>query len=376
MKEYIFYTSLVFLPIAGVMFYILRSYRLSFSAIWSILVLTFIIIITFPVSVAKIGTIFSLVVYLIVLGGLALYLLQYDDYSLETGTDMLERSEEFSPVRGEKGQELWVQKTWPGMDDGDSMNANREPDAENMLHVKEAIAEESLPELEDKGERKAEILLVSEKEAVDENKDVLPYEAGGEDEEAAGEEKTIQELEMEYNGEKADEGCEEAAACMESIEEKAESREENSAVIEDEAKEAACDNRDKVEEEAEERKVVRLLDLAFAARMKDDLEGAFAYFKKAWELTRDIDLKYMLALELAEISIVLGWYSQGEEIIVKCMNEYMLNEMMQRELARKLAFIQLIRREIRHLKLEEVPFARLPRLLKMKVEDELRRLYL
>lgn len=38
--------------------------------------------------------------------------------------------------------------------------------------------------------------------------------------------------------------------------------------------------------------------------------------------------------------------------------------------------IRLIEQEIRRLNLNEVPFAKLPRLVKVKVEEEMRRLYI
>ncbi|SHG80778.1 hypothetical protein SAMN02745221_01018 [Thermosyntropha lipolytica DSM 11003] len=373
MREYLLYTSLVFLPIAAVIFYILKSYRLSYSAIWAILVLTFVIIITFPFSIIKIGSIFTLVVYIIVLGGITLYLLQYDaEYSLETDKNRKEKIEIYGceivesqfPEPGKIQMLLAGKNEFSGAEIG-----SEKPEFEALKNEVERVNDDNVMGIDE--ERKVE-----EEYAIVENEKICVYE---ETKEAA----MIAEPTKQINGDTtwfSEEKGTEAGYCEREIasekdrggEKEIEKEDEKTGITDAESEESGYIEKEK---DMVYSQVVRFLDLAFKAKMNEDFEEAFVYFRKAWELTGDIDLKYMLTLEMADISIILGWYSQGEEIIVKCMNEYVLNETMRRELARKLAFIQLIRREIRYLKLEEVPFARLPRLLKVKVEDELRRLY-
>lgn len=390
MREYFLYTLLVFLPIAAVMFYILKSYRLSFSAIWSILVLSFIIIITFPVSITKIGTIFTIVVYCIVLGGLSIYLMQYDDgCSLENNSEGKAESWGFGLDKVQNGlpgeEALPVNILSPTLaTDGEEIAA--------VMEITDKEAKKDICGVVENGGLKKE---PREKAEDMDGKQVLipPEELAFDDKEEEFFEVTAEvtgdEAEKEETEDAAvDEG--EEAACQEASWTEVADGEESRLVVEGEEKasemiaQAAATDEDKgANREGNDRsiagekelRIIELLDSGFAAKTVSDFNNAFACFYEAWQDTDDSELKYMLALELAEMSTILGWYSQGEEILVKCINEALLNEAMRKELEKKRVWLEIIQKEMRKLKLEEVPYSRLPRLVKVKAEEEWRRLY-
>lgn len=76
MGEYILYVILIFIPIGGLMVYLLRKDGLPGKYINIILLLSLLIIFSFPISMEKLGRSVSLMIYVLLLAALAGYLLR------------------------------------------------------------------------------------------------------------------------------------------------------------------------------------------------------------------------------------------------------------------------------------------------------------
>lgn len=386
MWEYFIYVFLVFIPIAAVMFYILKKNNLSLPNILAIIVLSFIIIITFPVSVTKIGTLATIALYCIILAGLSLYLLQSDaDYSLEAEpADKNVLDMRFNPVQESGSNSIKIGDTvlvsdiackYDSEAGKDMAQADGEAEGKEWEEEIKAGKSEKVDDIEKFKENigaeidKQEILSAANllPEMMEENEEIkmLPQDNFLDSEESLDEIAAFildaaekeQAMIMEDEAEKGQDV------------EKSEMKQEDDIRIHEENHGFKTDN-------AEDEEIINILDRGFAAKMVSDFQAAFEYFYAAWNLTRDVELKYMLTAELAELSKILGWYSQGEEILVKFIDETFLSNEMKKEAERMLMSIQLIEQEIQRLNLKEVPFSKLPRLVKVKVEEEMRRLYI
>lgn len=384
MWEYFTYVFLVFIPIASVMFYILKKNNLSLPNIWTIIVLSFIIIITFPVSVTKIGTLAAITLYCIILAGLSLYLLRSDtDYSLEAepgDKNVLDIS--FNSMQELGPDEIIVLADIAYMNNNQTVQGMAQADGYNEGEEKVEAKKSAETHNTDKFKENVKISLDEQKASseeniaegmVEENKEIqlLPVQ-----ETDFGKEESFDEI----AGYILDAGEKEQAMFLEDdIEDMAETGQDI------ETAEVQQENNNRIKEEthagevynnAKDDEIINILDKGFAAKIASDFKSAFEYFYAAWFSTSDLELKYMLTAELAELSKILGWYSQGEEILVKFIDEAFLNDAMKNEAERMLMSIRLIEQEIRRLNLNEVPFSKLPRLVKVKVEEEMRRLYI
>ncbi len=76
MKEYILYVILIFIPIGGLMVYLLRKEGLPGRYINIILWLSLLIILSFPISMEKLGKSVALIIYLLLLAAMTWYLLR------------------------------------------------------------------------------------------------------------------------------------------------------------------------------------------------------------------------------------------------------------------------------------------------------------
>ncbi|WP_054695489.1 hypothetical protein [Syntrophomonas palmitatica] len=75
MLEYLLYVILIYIPIGLALAYYLKRDGLSPKDIAAIVCICLLVIATFPISVERLGSLFSMALYIIVLGALALYLL-------------------------------------------------------------------------------------------------------------------------------------------------------------------------------------------------------------------------------------------------------------------------------------------------------------
>lgn len=310
--------------------YVLYSEKnnLSLPNIWTIIVLSFIIIITFPVSVTKIGTLAAITLYCIILAGLSLYLLQSDtDYSLEAEPgdknvlDIRFNSMQELGPDGIKIDEIVVPADIAYMNNNQKVQGMAQADGYNEGEAKIEAKKSDETHNTDKFEENVKNSLYEQKasseeniaeEMVEENKEIqlLPVQETDFDKEESFDEIAGYILDA---GEK-----EQAMFLEDDIEDMAESGQDI------ETAEVQQENNNRIKEEthawevcnnAKDDEIINILDKGFAAKIASDFKSAFEYFYAAWFSTSDLELKYMLTAELAELSKILGWYSQGKKFL-------------------------------------------------------------
>ncbi|MBO8159825.1 hypothetical protein [Thermosyntropha sp.] len=357
MLEYFLGVFLVFIPISTVMFYILKKNGLPLKASIGVITIAFLVIVTFPISAVRIGTIAAAIIYCLILMGLSFYILHSQlDYSLNadkfssnsTGletvwNEKLKQETEAAVV----SEESWLQNFRLEKDELDEIILESNPDINDNIAIDDSDDIKADFMEENRNEKK--IVFFDEDEAL-----IDKFE------------EEIISGESIFSGEEKVETIEES-----NLEEK----DVLSASEMDIESEKDADS--ELPSDDEKIKVLEMIDRGFVAKSSYELNQAFEYFYTAWLLTGDLELKYMLTLELAETAKILGLYSRAEEILVEFINEVSdINKLMKQEAERKLVLIRFIRSEIQRLKLEEMPFSKLPRWLKIKVEEKKERLYI
>ncbi|MEN6326209.1 MAG: hypothetical protein ABFD18_08395 [Syntrophomonas sp.] len=94
MQEYILYVIMVFLPIGAIMAYLLQREGVSRRNIAMVVIISWLIIVTFPLSIAKLGTFIALLTYIVAILVMTRYLLgNKKEYVIESKGTLVTGSE-------------------------------------------------------------------------------------------------------------------------------------------------------------------------------------------------------------------------------------------------------------------------------------------
>lgn len=380
MREYIFYVLLVFLPIGALMVKILHDYGLPIRNIAYIVLTSLAIVVTFPISMEKLGVFFAFTVYAVLISLIILYMVKTTgSISLETaGTGAIsENTLEVNNPKDQKKDEnlvLEIKATdiiEPKIDSVPSVSLQEE-EAEKSLETPTAV-DEVLAET-DKSEDAVEE-IISERDKTLVNDDIKLENGIIDDNYYEIKDNNIEnEEKVELNDEQSTESNDEvkwvveAAAAVEVQTMEAEniSIELNKEILKDEEVESHS-------ELSEE--ITSYINEAFFYKTEGNNEKAIEKFLLIWENTKDYDLKYLVTLELVEMYKSEGLYNLAQEILTKSYDEVKeINTSLASQLNKELSYIILLNNEINRLRLDQVPFDKLPRWVKMKVADEINQL--
>lgn len=404
MQEYIFYVVLVFLPIGAVMAYLLRKENLAWSYIVIIEAVSLLVIISFPISMENLGVFLSFAIYivcLLLLTGYFLYsqkdssvipeqssnasaLLPAEQGQIDNKDDnfasipLITPEQETSSIEttdkqiiindspvAENAHEDDEQQFKDNMADdetqGDLIQGIGHTDLEsddieyfNEDNVQEIENVEIKPDIiDDNSENKAELITIkiSPEEILAEEVDK------GNTEEIADYEIIIKETdEGEVTGTEVYQGNEDLNVEDEPLK----------LDITEKSKNAPVNNAAGTEENI----VPMLIDSGFSCR-NDKLQEAGEYFARAWHLTSDNELKYLLTIELSQIYKESGQYSKAEEILRQFAVSIDERPDIIEEIHRQLTEIKLLVTELNRLGLGELPLSRIPRWIRLKVGEEM-----
>ncbi|NLB88585.1 MAG: hypothetical protein GX790_05080, partial [Syntrophomonadaceae bacterium] len=130
----------------------------------------------------------------------------------------------------------------------------------------------------------------------------------------------------------------------------------------------------KSQEELNE-ELISYINDAFKYKTEGNDEKAIEKFLLIWENTKDYDLKHLVTLELVQMYKTAGLYTSAQELLTLFYEEIKeINIFLASQLNQELTYINLLLSEIERLGLEQVPFDKLPRWVKIKVADELNQL--
>jgi hypothetical protein len=417
MGEYILYVIFVFVPIGGAMAYLLYKDGLPRKYINIILILSLLIILSFPISMERLGGLASLIIYVLLVAFISWYILNGRAGDLAMLISRLSEGEQlFNNLKKNDSSVV---------PDVNKISVDDEPrltEAIEEMPEKEETPEEKI-ELEISPEEKKEEISVPEADiSTDEGLEPdpslidLPVAASDEEDEELESDETGTSIEAE---EKAVETqivtdvdvTPEADFTPEAILEEKETEEylpEETTSLEDTVLQPDIDvqaepsiqetvepvfvdsDSDEAEEieEVEESEMsekqkeqaditavsqvqlLELIDNGFACR-DSNREEAARCFEAAWQITSAYELKHLLTLELFEIYKECGWYSKAREILDSFIVLPGHKSDIINEINYQIDYISLLTAELERLGISDLPISRVPRWVRLKVDGEM-----
>lgn len=363
MREYLFYVLLVFLPIGFLMVKILKNYGLPPKNIIYIVLISLIIIISFPVCMARLGLILTFSLYAIFLLLIIFYIVKMDEIAFDETNNPIMLSN--------------LEITEPNLD----LNQTETVIIENQQEMEiESLINNIAEDINDIAEDNS--ITDYTEEIIKETTEVISKET-----EKTPIKELLEELidnateeKLEVSKEDISEDFAEVTKELELIKEIKEEDEADEidnnilAEVTDKDDLDVHDNKiDKIIIENEsEQDIISYIEKGFQYKIGEDFPQSLAHFLFVWEHTKDFDLKFLVTIELAELYMLEGLYNKAQDLLTIFQTEIpstKFNEAL--EIKKRLDYITLINKEITRLGLEVVPLAKLPRWVKIKVAEEL-----
>ncbi|NLJ73325.1 MAG: hypothetical protein GX333_09960 [Syntrophomonadaceae bacterium] len=400
MREYFCYVLLVFIPIGFLMVKILNNYGLATKNIISIVLISLGIIISFPVCMARLGLIYTFTLYIIIMILVVYYIAKTDNIAFDRGDNStapsifeiadnhleLNLPEEKETIQ--KQQEITTENIidTPTNDIGELIqSATEDIIQDNPDVIEKSVEIETTTDINLTQETEAAGTTELAEEFVDTNGvgDISESENEIQTEEEIVEAAKEAIIEEDIRENYADN--DEEISVELPVELGADSQEvaEESAIIAESIKETLGEGPLKSNEEKDDNNKIKLtneleqdiilnIEKGFQNKISGNNYIAIDNFLYVWEHTKDIDLKYLVTLEITELCMVEGLYNDAlsllNDFLAKIPSNY-INETL--EIKKRFDYITLLNEEIIRLGLEVMPLAKLPRSVKMKVADEL-----
>jgi hypothetical protein len=413
MEEYILYVILIFIPIGGAMAYLLHKDGLPRKYINLIVIVSLLIILSFPISMERLGGLASLMIYVLLVAIIAWYILKGGG-GLALFNCRLPVVEFVKPIISvinkkppiESTEEILEQEEIPEekIDPGITPTEKKEEEqitvadeARELIEPEEKIAEaqpitkvetapgpDLAPEtmLEEKETKQPmpapEEIASSEDTTLQKDVDIQIEPLIQETVEpilVEGDEAEIEEVELIEGVEQVEKV--EGVTQIEEIEEVDEILEADQ---EDQSKKSETLEKlglvEMVAEDTKEAKtesqveIMELIDKGFACRDINRKETARC-FEEAWQITSDYELKYLLTVELVEIYKECGWYSKAGVILNSFIALPGHKSDIINEINRKFDYISFMAAELKRLGISDLPISKVPRWVRLKVDEEM-----
>ncbi|MDD4550387.1 MAG: tetratricopeptide repeat protein [Syntrophomonadaceae bacterium] len=407
MQEYFICVGLIFLPIGAIMAYLLSKEGFWGRNIALIEFVAFLIILTFPISMERLGTILSIVVYIALLIVTVLVFLPGRKDSTvmpggDNGTNLPEEQPDYlnNNLAGSTVEtEIYSDSSGGLIDENEKVPAAGEIAAndcpqDNILgdSCNNAASNDTFNLIPDVSE---ELPEENEKDNLETKSDVSEYDHNGDllalnmdtinkesktaysqdkiDEEQVVYEDNTSELSHNIGALQVDE-VEIISGAVENIfeDDNTEQLTGEQVVIPDivQARIDTEESESPSDATIESAMTCTLIDRGFKSR-SENLNEAAEYFEQAWQLTINQELKYLLTFELCQIYKELGEYSKAEGILEQF--SVLIDERPDiiEEINEQLTRVKLLVRELNRLGLGYIPLASVPRWIRIKVAEEI-----
>jgi|GEM_PF-6985040 len=115
----------------------------------------------------------------------------------------------------------------------------------------------------------------------------------------------------------------------------------------------------------------RWIDQGFHHKSNGDVPAAIYAFVQAWNRVYDRELKYLITLELVELYKECGYYNYAEQVLGNYLELGGYKSDIIYEINRQLDGIRFLATELTRLGMTGVPWAQVPRWIRMELEDKL-----
>jgi hypothetical protein len=431
MEEYIFYVILIFVPIGGAMAYLLHKDGLQGKYINIILILSLLIILSFPISMERMGGLASLMIYVLLIAVVSWYILKCRVGDLALFTSRTSTGEQYvNNLINDEMSAIPVTSETPENDESGIIETSEEiSETEEISEEKVSLrttpegnkAEELIPEADivtDEG-FESDSNLVDLLESEGEGNELEPEQEADVTPEAIEVEEQMEEVQITTTVEPApgmeltpeaileekreEEYLPEAAASSKDTELPTDINKQVEPLITETFEpvliDAGTDEEDEIDEidkvdeipespmeiqdsvtilipDSEEPQmassstILELIDNGFACRDVNKEEAA-GYFEEAWHNTSEYELRYMLTMELLQIYKECGCYSRAESILNSFIALPGHKSDIINEINRQIDYISLLTAELERLGISDLPISRVPRWVRLKVDGEM-----
>lgn len=406
MREYFCYILLVFIPIGFLMVKILNNYGLSTKKIISIVLISLGIIISFPVCMARLGLIYTFTLYFIIMILLVYYIVKTDNIVFDrddnsTVSSIFEIVDNHLELNLLEEKEIIQRQQEITTENIIDTPTNKTDDIDELIQNSKSVTEDIRQDNPDVIEESAEIETTTDVNLTQETEAASTIELAEEyvdianvgdinksENEIQTEEEIVEAakeaiIEEDIRGNYTDNNEEISVELSVKLGRDSQEVAEESAIIEESIKEAPGEKLLKSNEEDDDNNKIKLtneleqdiilnIEKGFQSKISGNNYTAIDNFSYVWEHTLDIDLKYLVTLEITELYMAEGLYNDAlsllNDFLAKIPSNY-INETL--EIKKRFDYIRLLNEEIIRLGLEVMPLAKLPRSVKMKVADEL-----
>lgn len=401
MVEYLFYVTMVFIPIAIGIVYLLRQEAFPSKTIFAVIMLSFLVIVSFPFSMQHLGATTTAFMYCVALAVLAILLFKPAAYAWEH--DEPAGNHLFSELTGEHGQYISgvlngpvpadpihqlaavsestetccperpaTPEAFRPLNDREAKESKPaepvhrlpEPDGESPCHAKadRFPKETRASDAPEKDLATADQVIMAEEM---QNHDAFAQAWPENDRDAAGADVVPAAVSAE---ERAVDAAEDGPAKHQAARNDIQAAFPLS-IIEDDGTVADQDEL-ALEPAGEEISIIDLIEQGFRAKVSGDMETAAEKFYEAFDCA-DRELQYLLGMELVTIHQNRGEYVKADVILDQLLAVMEGQAEAVAEIRKQKQYINLLTDELNRLGLPFTPAPEIPRFIRMKINEEM-----
>lgn len=385
MQEYVLYIIFIFIPIGLIMTYLLHKDGYETRDIIIVNVVSFLMIVLFPISMSRLGTVTSVIVYIMALAVMAAFIMHpwiiqavqlrqpleanagnvkevtgnsNEETSLsikqniesskviqssednEAGFDLEERISSIN-IDAIQLTDLNVQQEddRQGLPEGNVVEEEAVADVEEVADVKEIIKEEEQePEIDDN----LPVVELNMEEVIDDKIEQVIIESSDDND-------------LVY--EKSDIVSDEAVG----------EKPIKDQIFKDESKLSL----ETLVNPIESNEVLNLVGLGFDYKLQGRILEAGEAFAKAYEHAQGEGMRCLLGLERVYLYKEIGSYSKAKEILNELVAFTQVEPAIIKEINKQIVYIEVLIRELTRLRMGNMPASSVPRLVRLKVAEEI-----
>ena len=385
MQEYVLYIIFIFIPIGLIMTYLLHKDGYETRDIIIVNVVSFLMIVLFPISMSRLGTVTSVIVYIMALAVMAAFIMHpwiiqavqlrqpleanagnvkevtgnsNEETSLsikqniesskviqssednESGFDLEERISSIN-IDAIQLTDLNVQQEddRQGLPEGNVVEEEAAADVEEVADVKDIIKEEEQePEIDDN----LPVVELNMEEVIDDKIEQVIIESSDDND-------------LVY--EKSDIVSDEAVG----------EKPIKDQIFKDESKLSL----ETLVNPIESNEVLNLVGLGFDYKLQGRILEAGEAFAKAYELAQGEGMRCLLGLERVYLYKEIGSYSKAKEILNELVAFTQVEPAIIKEINKQIVYIEVLIRELTRLRMGNMPASSVPRLVRLKVAEEI-----
>lgn len=361
MVEYLVYVTMVFIPISIWIILLLRAENYSLKNISAVILLSYLVIVSFPFSMQYLGTSRTALMYALALGMLAMVLFRPLAYAFgnEALADYALPDPMDSSITGVTS--AFGSRYEAACSPQDNKNVITTSAPENITVSISGVSPEDLIAVNIKKDDTSAAVEAAAALALIAAAEEFTSSSCWTDDDLASDELTEDHgLDIEMNDPSVNfismiEDVDTAELVL--MDDSSQQREPEPALL------IIEDDRSEID------RINSIIEYGFKAKAEGDLEAAGLWFHQAFQASPDRELRYLLGVELVTILQSTGDYEQAEHLLDQLLETEDLS--LSEELIRQKRYLGILANELEQLGIPGTPAAEIPRFVRIKVEEKM-----